>query len=167
MSPLVMRGDKCNQVAIASRGDGDERLMEVWGSQSEENCQEGLAGLGWRGGRVPSSARANHQTERILLDQSLPSNSTRQQPKNERRCKSSKDHTNNKHLSQPFSLIGFQSINTLLQYPNFWGVVSPAINSTSPIQTILPDFGLCAGFPGNPGEMSQSSRFGCPAAALT
>jgi hypothetical protein len=87
VSPLVMRVNNCNQVAIALRGDGDERLMEVWGSQSEQNCQEGLAGLGWRGGRVPSSARANHQTERILLDQSLPSNPTRQQPKSPNCCK--------------------------------------------------------------------------------
>ena len=100
VSPLVMRGNNCNQVAIALRGDGDERLMEVWGSQSEQNCQEGLAGLGWRGERVPSSARANHQTERILLDQSLPSDPTRQQPKSGSPLQSSK---RSRQQQAPFS----------------------------------------------------------------
>lgn len=57
--------------------------MGVWRARREENCQEGLAGLGWRGERVPSSAVANQRTERILLDQSLPSDSTWQQAKRE------------------------------------------------------------------------------------
>src|SRR4051812_46126809 len=47
--------------------------MEVWRARREENCQEGLAGLGWRGGgRVPSSAVSNHVAERILLNQKPP-----------------------------------------------------------------------------------------------
>lgn len=54
--------------------------MEVWRARRpEENCREGLAGLGWRRRWGKSSAVANQPPERILLDQRIPSSSTRQQ----------------------------------------------------------------------------------------
>jgi hypothetical protein len=49
VSPLVMRENYSNQVAIALRGDGDERLMEDWGSLGE------VLQL-WRGAGVLCSA---------------------------------------------------------------------------------------------------------------
>lgn len=73
MGPLQNRENNCKRVAIAWRGDLDGEVDGRLESRREENCREGLVGLGSQH-RVGQKLRGNQSTDGENFAQSrLPS----------------------------------------------------------------------------------------------